>query len=82
MMGHPHSLPDWVIDLVAGLAKYDTEHPKLYAQYVGSSEWQQADCPCGLLELVPHEVRIYTAGWAAAKSRQALDAPQPDEGTP
>lgn len=68
-MSHPQNLPGWVIDLVTGLAKYDTEHPKLYAQYAGSREWQPADCPCGLLGPVPAEVRMFAAGWVAAKQQ-------------
>lgn len=68
-----NALPTWVIELVDGLSRYDAEHPKLYAQFAGSSEWQQADCACGLLALVPAEVRMYAAGWRAGRDAVMAD---------
>lgn len=64
---NPENLPPWVIQLVAGLARYEDEHPNLYAQFAGNREWQKADCSCGLLESVPSEVRAFAAGWLAAQ---------------
>jgi len=81
-MIHPSNLPDWAIYLVAGLAKYDAEHPKLFARYAGSSEWQRADCPCKLQDLIPPEVRAYAAGWAAATCQQLAQAVPADAETP
>lgn len=69
----PENLPPWVIQLVAGLTQYENEHPKLYAQFSGSSEWQRADCPGVLLEAIPPEVRAFTAGWRAAQRRIEAD---------
>jgi hypothetical protein len=79
----PDRLPTWVLDLVAGLAQYDTNHPKLHAQYAGSFDWQAADCPCELLDLVPDGVRMFAAGWAAARvqAQQLADTAPPGEGT-
>lgn len=70
-MTQPRNLPDWVIELIAGLDKYSTEHPTLRAQFYGSDVWQKADCSCGLLKLVPNDVRSFASGWAIAKERFA-----------
>ncbi|TDC30084.1 hypothetical protein E1211_24885 [Micromonospora sp. 15K316] len=48
--------PDWVVELVRGLIRYDAEHPKLY-RYVPGGEYGDAECPCSLLKLVPADVR-------------------------
>lgn len=59
-------LPAWVLDLVAGLERYEDEHPKLHAQYASHGDkWLPADCPGALLDLVPADVR------AAARRRAA-----------
>ncbi|HEY1394963.1 hypothetical protein [Roseateles sp.] len=60
-------LPLWAIKLIAGLAKYDDEHPKLFAQYAGSADYQAADCPCRLLCAVPNDVIAYARGFAAGQ---------------
>ena len=70
---NPENLPPWVIQLVAGLARYEDEHPTLYAQFAGSTEWQKADCPGALLESVPAEVRTFAAGWRAARRHADSD---------
>lgn len=69
-------LPGWVIQVIAELDRYDHEHPKLYAQYAGSSDYLAADCPCHLLQLVPAEERAYARGWLAGADR-VTEPPQP-----
>lgn len=50
-------LPNWVYDVVIELQRWSYEHPKLYAQYAGSNEYQRVDkCGCEALQLVPEEV--------------------------
>lgn len=75
---NPENLPPWVVQLVAGLARYEDEHPTLHAQFAGSSEWQKADCPGALLDLVPAHVRTFAAGWRAAQRQLETD----EEATP
>jgi hypothetical protein len=51
-------LPNWVYDVVIELERWGYEHPKLFAQYAGSNEYQKVDdCGCHALTMVPDEVR-------------------------
>lgn len=70
--------PDWMLRLIAGLDQYDREHPKLYAQYAGSRDYQQADCPCFLIREVPADVLAYARGWAAGIEHATAKTEQPD----
>lgn len=78
----PENLPPWVVQLVAGLARYEHEHPTLYAQYAGSDEWQKADCPGMLLNLVPGDVQVFAAGWWAALSHAETVKAEATDTTP
>ncbi|OKI47212.1 hypothetical protein [Micromonospora sp. CB01531] len=64
-------LPAWVLTLVAGLVKYEDEHPKLYRHW-GVDEVKPYPCPGSLLDLVPAEVRG-TAGQVARCARNWPD---------
>lgn len=51
-----HDLPDWVWQLVAGLIRYEDEHPQL-RRMASDGTYQFANCPQGLLSLIPPEVQ-------------------------
>jgi hypothetical protein len=50
-------LPNWIYDVIIDLERWRDEHPKLYAQYAGSDEYQTVDqCGCQPLDHVPPNV--------------------------
>lgn len=67
----------WVLDLVRGLVRFEAEHPKLFAQYAGSPDYQEAACPANLLELVPAAV-MQAVG---AQDSRSADSPVNTEET-
>lgn len=74
--------PEWAYRLVHGLMTYGDEHPKLFAQFYPTYEYQPADCPCRLVDLVPEEIRrdaaLFMAGIEAAGTKvEAVPGPQP-----
>lgn len=66
------ALPSWVTAVVRALARYEDEHPRLYAQYAGS-EYQPADCVAAILELIPQEIRSVPPPAGPGSSRRAHD---------
>ena len=50
-------LPNWVYDVIIELDRWRDEHPKLYAQYGGTRDYQPVDaCGCRALDHVPPDV--------------------------
>lgn len=75
------TLPPWVYDVVMRLQRWEAEHPRLYAQYAGSDEYQRVDdCGCAALALVPEDVR-QQAATIATYLRAACTCPDIDTGT-
>lgn len=55
-MSEMTDLPDWVWQLVAGLSRYEDEHPILY-RMTASDVYERTPCPAPLTSLIPREVR-------------------------
>lgn len=49
-------LPDWVWQLVAGLSRYEAEHPILY-RMTSSDVYERTSCPDALTGLIPRDIR-------------------------
>lgn len=48
-------LPEWVYELVAGIHRYEEEHPMLY-RMTDVARYERTPCVNGLTSLIPREV--------------------------
>jgi hypothetical protein len=89
-------IPDWVYDLVAGIHRYEDEHPLLY-RMTTSGKYERTPCVDGLTSLIPRDISDATellVARGAIVPRSMFPADEPladwerellaatDEGTP